>query len=71
MPKRNSEMCPTCFICVWYFESNVATLGFFKEWEWVAIISVKKVIIGWISGLKGDKKWPKICQWMIYAVTII
>ena len=29
--------------------------GFFKELEWIAIISVKKVIFGWISGLSEEK----------------
>ena len=49
----------------------MATLGsFIDKLEWVAIISVKKVVFGWISGLKeakNDQKFANQC----YILSVI
>ena len=45
--------------------------GFYNELELVSMISIKKVIFGWISGLKEAKNdWNFADQWLyIYAVS--
>ena len=62
---------------LWIFDRNHPvwwyTTGLFhrlfkdKELEWVAIISVKQSSIWLNIWAKGGKKWPKICQSMLYT----
>ena len=44
--------------------------GFFKELEPIAIISVEKVILGWISGL-NEVKIDQKCSDNSYMVSVI
>ena len=44
-------------------------MGFFKDLEPVAIISVEKVIFGWISGLNQAKTDQKMFREFIYGVS--
>ena len=44
--------------------------GLFKELEWVAIIPVKKVIFGWIFGLKEAKNDQKFAD-QCYMLSLI
>ena len=49
----------------------MATLGsFIDKLEWVAIISVKKVVFGWISGLKEAKNDLKFAN-QCYILSLI
>ena len=49
----------------------MATLGsFIDKLEWVAIISVKNVVFGWISGIKEEKNDQKFAN-QCYILSLI
>ena len=55
------------FFCLMWLDWDVLWV-FFKELEPIAIISVKKVVFGWISGLNEAKTAQKCSEWSIIQI---